>query len=163
VYRRGRQDKACSAYGLVRINWCGCGRVWEDTRKRPYCADCITLIRTAKKLYAAAFLGASTGRRTKRRRIMSRDQWVCQICLLPIPSSAVMGNLLYGNVDHVLAQSKGGSGDDSNFQASHAVCNSIKGDKDDALIKETMREILQDIVRSIRHEDSDKDSKPGLP
>jgi 5-methylcytosine-specific restriction endonuclease McrA len=89
---------------------------------------------------------------------MQRDRWVCQICLLPIPPSAEMGNLRYGNVDHIVPSSKGGPADDSNFQAAHAVCNSIKGDKDDTFIKETMRSILQDIVRSIDYDYKDDKS-----
>lgn len=80
---------------------------------------------------------------------MIRDHWVCQICLLLIPSSAKMGELLYGNVDHIVPVSKGGSQRDTNLQATHYLCNSVKRNQEDADFKDRMREILQDIVNSI--------------
>jgi hypothetical protein len=69
-----------------------------------------------------------------------------------------MGDLLYGNVDHIIPSSRGGAGDDSNFQASHAVCNSVKSDKEDVSFKDSMREILREVVRSIDNGNTTEES-----
>ena len=137
-------------------NWCSCGRVFDDEKRKPFCSDCIALRRTAKRLLAIQHRAAydknrrGLGHRTKRIRILTRDGWICQICLLPIPRKAKMGEILYGNVDHIIPSSKGGPNENYNFQSSHEICNSTKANQEDKAFKEEMREILQAIVRSVK-------------
>jgi 5-methylcytosine-specific restriction endonuclease McrA len=138
--------------------WCGCGRVFEAPRFKKYCLDCVALIRISVRMqrsdlnlreghYANEF-GVNPKSR-KRQRILKRDNWTCQICLLPIPHGATLGEHLYGNVDHVVPRAAGGMNDDVNYQATHAICNGMKAAQEDELFKDTMREMMQEIVHSL--------------
>ena len=52
-----------------------------------------------------------------RIRILARDGYVCGIC----------GRDGANSVDHIVARVHGGSHDDSNLRAAHAICNSAMG------------------------------------
>lgn len=53
----------------------------------------------------------------KRARVLARDGYVCHLCGLPGADS----------VDHIIPRSRGGSDDESNLRAAHAVCNNRRG------------------------------------
>lgn len=56
----------------------------------------------------------------KRRRILSRDKGLCQVCL-------ALGKYRPAqHVDHVIPKSEGGSDDDGNLQAICKICHAEK-------------------------------------
>ncbi len=127
-------------------NWCTCGRVFESSRPKKCCSDCVELIRSSITI---DYPPRSGGKSHKRTRILTRDEWTCQLCLLPIDKDAKLNESLYGNVDHIIARGRGGENSDDNYQATHAICNSLKGCHDDSYFKSAMRPVVQDVVRSL--------------
>lgn len=54
-----------------------------------------------------------------RKRILDRDQWICQYCSKPLEGADA-------TVDHIVPKIEGGSDDDSNLVASCRRCNGQK-------------------------------------
>lgn len=55
-----------------------------------------------------------------QRRVMRRDNYICQICHKPIPDDKI-------NFDHIIPWSKGGSSDESNIRLLCENCNKARG------------------------------------
>ena len=55
-----------------------------------------------------------------QRRVLRRDNYICQICNKPIPDNEV-------NFDHIIPWSKGGSSDESNIRLLCESCNKSRG------------------------------------
>jgi hypothetical protein len=64
-----------------------------------------------------------------RRMVAERDNWVCQLCGLPVDASLRFPNRMSATVDHVVPLAKGGSKDIANLQCAHLGCNSRKKDR----------------------------------
>lgn len=62
-----------------------------------------------------------------RQEIFERDRWVCQLCGMRIPNSALYPDPLSASLDHILPLAEGGTHEPSNCQASHLRCNLAKG------------------------------------
>lgn len=61
-----------------------------------------------------------------RRTIYERDNWRCQICMLPVDRSEVPDRHLRPSLDHKVPLSRGGAHSRENVQCSHWICNSRK-------------------------------------
>lgn len=72
------------------------------------------------KEHASKTSGPSVGR---RKIVLERDGWVCQICGLPLDPNASVIDDLYPHVDHVLPVALGGDDDLGNLRAAHRWCN----------------------------------------
>lgn len=57
----------------------------------------------------------------KRQMIGDRDNWICQLCLLPIEY------MYLATLDHITPLSKGGTFNKTNLQIAHQKCNTAKG------------------------------------
>lgn len=85
---------------------------------------------------------------SKRRRVLNRDQWVCQLCFRPIEqrSREPWGILGYPTVDHIIPRSQRARpwrrsrperrlprhpwlNSDLNLRAAHSKCNEVRGSK----------------------------------
>lgn len=55
-----------------------------------------------------------------QRRVLRRDNYICQICQKPIPDDKI-------NFDHIIPWSKGGSSDESNIRLLCESCNKTRG------------------------------------
>lgn len=55
-----------------------------------------------------------------QRRVLRRDNYICQVCHKPIPDDKV-------NFDHIIPWSKGGSSDESNIRLLCESCNKSRG------------------------------------
>lgn len=67
--------------------------------------------------------------RRNRERVFERDDWTCQVCLLPVDAGLRFPHLQSATIDHVLATSLGGTDDEKNVQLAHFLCNIRKGPK----------------------------------
>lgn len=70
--------------------------------------------------------------------VHTRDEWTCQLCMLPIDPSVAYPDSLSPSIDHVIPLSRGGLHAMANVQSAHLGCNSSKGDK-------LMSELIQDL------------------
>lgn len=59
--------------------------------------------------------------------IFERDNWTCQLCLLPLNPEANWPNHQFSSIDHVVPISRGGPDTPGNVQAAHLGCNLAKG------------------------------------
>ena len=73
-----------------------------------------------------------------QRRVLRRDNYICQICHKPIPDDKV-------NFDHIIPWSKGGSSDESNIRLLCEACNKMRGNsfEDQYLVAHT-QEVFYD-------------------
>jgi 5-methylcytosine-specific restriction endonuclease McrA len=62
-----------------------------------------------------------------RADIFERDEWVCQLCNLPIDPELRYPDPGFGTIDHVTPLALGGSDEPTNVVAAHLVCNLRKG------------------------------------
>lgn len=62
-----------------------------------------------------------------RLEIFERDEWVCQLCNLPIDPELRYPDPGFGTIDHVVPLVVGGSDEPTNVVAAHLVCNVRKG------------------------------------
>lgn len=62
-----------------------------------------------------------------RAKVFDRDGWLCGICGDPISPAAKYPDLMSASLDHVIPLSRGGGHLYANVQASHFICNSLKG------------------------------------
>ena len=62
-----------------------------------------------------------------RDKVFERDNWMCGICGDPISKDATYPDLMSPSLDHIKPLSRGGDHLYSNVQASHFMCNSVKG------------------------------------
>lgn len=60
--------------------------------------------------------------RLKLQKMVEQQDHICPLC-----SKHLL--LEEANIDHKVPKSKGGSNDQSNLQATHIICNSLKGDR----------------------------------
>lgn len=63
------------------------------------------------------------------REVYERDEWVCQLCRLPIDPAIAWPDSMSPSVDHVVPLAKGGDHSLANVQAAHLGCNSRKRDR----------------------------------
>lgn len=64
-----------------------------------------------------------------RQRIANRDGWICQLpdCGKPIDPQLRKPHPMALAIDHILPRAAGGTDEDHNLQAAHALCNLQKG------------------------------------
>ncbi|MFE7717503.1 HNH endonuclease [Nocardia rhizosphaerihabitans] len=68
--------------------------------------------------------------RNDRLAIYERDNWTCQLCMMPVdPELDPRTDRMGATLDHIFPKSRGGSADWSNLQLAHRACNSTKNDK----------------------------------
>ena len=65
-----------------------------------------------------------------RNRLFERDGWLCHLCGHPINRTSLWPASDSGVLDHVIPKSKGGSKEDDNLRAAHALCNNLRSDLD---------------------------------
>ena len=65
----------------------------------------------------------------RRYRVFERDEWRCQICGDPLNRDAIVPALDAPTIDHRVPLAAGGAHDESNWQAAHFYCNSVKRDQ----------------------------------
>lgn len=65
----------------------------------------------------------------RRQAIYERDNWLCQICGLPVDKHLPRGTYTPNapTLDHIMPRSLGGSHDDTNLRLAHHICNSKRG------------------------------------
>ncbi|MEU3903309.1 HNH endonuclease [Streptomyces goshikiensis] len=61
--------------------------------------------------------------------VHTRDQWICQLCRLPIDPKVAWPDPMSASVDHIVPLSRGGQHSMINVQSAHLSCNSSKGDR----------------------------------
>lgn len=59
--------------------------------------------------------------------IFERDDWVCQLCGVPVDPELVWPDRLSASLDHIVPLSRGGFHSRENCQLAHLVCNIRKG------------------------------------
>jgi hypothetical protein len=60
--------------------------------------------------------------------VAERDNWICQLCGIPVWRDAPSNNALEPTKDHVIPLGKGGRHELANLQLAHRCCNSRKRD-----------------------------------
>lgn len=66
----------------------------------------------------------------RRPKVYARDLWICQLCGDPVDPSAKYPNVMCASLDHIVPLAKGGEHSYENTQLAHALCNSLKGDRE---------------------------------
>ena len=66
------------------------------------------------------------GPKFTRREVLDRDQWICQLCSLPISKTLQHPDPMSPTLDHIIPLSRGGVHSLSNSQAAHRICNMRK-------------------------------------
>lgn len=61
------------------------------------------------------------------RQIFERDDWVCQICLMPVDQAVSRTHPDGATIDHVIPLSRRGADAPSNVVTAHWRCNRDKG------------------------------------
>lgn len=59
----------------------------------------------------------------KVSEIYERDEWICQICLLPVDKELKAPNTMRKSLDHILPILRGGTHTKDNVQLAHLSCN----------------------------------------
>ncbi len=101
-----------------------CGTAFWNRNLAKYCN------RTCKERYRAKLRGDWITLED-RLAIYERDNYTCQLCLLPVPKGYDYG--LWGwsahapSIDHIIPRSKGGPDSPPNLQLAHSICNINKG------------------------------------
>ena len=73
-----------------------------------------------------------------QRRVLRRDNYICQICHKPIPDDEI-------NFDHIIPWSKGGSSDESNIRLLCESCNKSRGNSfEEEYLHAHTRELFHD-------------------
>jgi hypothetical protein len=122
---QARLDKALSSSSLDPGIWSAgpcliCGTLFVGRRPRRTCSQACSLQRR---------LAAKAKRHGYRRQlIFVRDNWLCQICRVPVDQSVKPPHPLAPTVDHRIPLARGGPSDPSNLQTAHFICNSAKRD-----------------------------------
>lgn len=66
-----------------------------------------------------------------RKKIYTRDGWICQLCLESVDPTLKFPEYLSPTLDHVIPLAKGGTHEPANVQLAHFICNSRKSDRMD--------------------------------
>lgn len=61
--------------------------------------------------------------------IFERDNWICQLCHLPVDKTFKRPNMMSASLDHIEPVSIGGSHTRANTQIAHLLCNIKKGNR----------------------------------
>jgi len=88
-----------------------------------YCSSCLSdlaHIRRANKR-------ANEYEQVSRDAVLIRDQWMCHLCDVPIPTDARWPHPLSASMDHVTPLSRGGAHTYDNIKSAHLTCNISKG------------------------------------
>lgn len=62
--------------------------------------------------------------------LFKRDNWICQLCGDPVDPNLKYPDPMCASVDHIVPLSAGGEHSYANTQLAHALCNSLKGDRE---------------------------------
>lgn len=108
-----------------RCCWCG----GEFTRWGPTpciaCSDrCAKKIRKSRRRALVGPVGT-----VDRMAVFERDDWRCQLCLMPALPDWVVPHPDAPTIDHIVPLARGGTHTMDNVQTAHFLCNSIKGDR----------------------------------
>lgn len=75
-------------------------------------------------------LKMQTIERVSKQKVFERDHFKCQVCLGPCKREWKMGDPASPTIDHVIPLAKGGTHSYANCRTAHAICNSLKSDRD---------------------------------
>ena len=112
--------------------WCG-ATFLHDLRRSgvpsKHCSDRCT--RKAVDARRDQRKGRFTVTRVLRSAIYERDQWTCQLCMLPVDNTLPPHHPWAATLDHIECQSWTLIPDHSpsNLRLAHRMCNSIRGDE----------------------------------
>jgi 5-methylcytosine-specific restriction endonuclease McrA len=69
----------------------------------------------------SAYKSGAKARERLRQRLKEQQQGLCALCSLPLEENI--------SLDHKIPQSKGGRHATPNLQATHVICNTMKGSR----------------------------------
>lgn len=122
----------------------GPARLWIAGR----CDDCeVTFVAPRATSWIAHYHSATCAKRASRSRrrarkqeafveevrrptLFERDNWTCQLCGDPVDPDLRYPDPMVASVDHIVPLSQGGEHSYRNTQLAHALCNSLKGDRE---------------------------------
>ena len=122
----------------------GPSRQWITGR----CLDCDTVFTACRAAswsahYCSTTCQARAARRRRRAKkkeawveevwrpvVFERDGWICQLCGDPVDPDARYPDDQCGSLDHIIPLASGGDHSYANTQLAHALCNSLKGDRE---------------------------------
>lgn len=122
VFKSG-QCEVCSAWFVCLY---GSGTCSAQCQQRKYRDNHLELKQRRRARQRKAFVAP-----VYRARIFSRDNYTCQLCLLPLDMQAQSPDNHAPTIDHVIPLARGGTHQPGNVQAAHFICNAIKGDRAD--------------------------------
>lgn len=106
---------------------------------------------SSRKRYPAAAAAGDARRRMRMQQarttdvfapldVHTRDNWTCQLCLLPIDPERAWPDRMSASVDHIIPLVRGGAHAMHNVQSAHLGCNSSKGDREMVDVLKVLRE-----------------------
>lgn len=98
---------------------CSC-EACQRERGQPYRAA-VSAARSARRRTHGRALSPEL--RRNRPAVLERDNWICQICGLPLDREASVVDDLYAQVDHVTPAAFDGEDEMENLRAAHRWCN----------------------------------------
>lgn len=87
------------------------------------------------------FDGADRGIYAHNKAILRKTATVCALCGMPLDKSLKYPNPMSVSIDHVIPVALGGRSTIDNLQATHLICNKVKGKK--LLSKPSTRDTAQ--------------------
>jgi hypothetical protein len=71
--------------------------------------------------------GIEGPRRAVKTGVAARDNWVCQICFVPVDPALRFPDRMSASVDHIVLVTNGGTNDLGNLRLTHLGCNMDRG------------------------------------
>lgn len=83
----------------------------------------------------ATSYGVAYDKSVTLKSVIAMDGGICKICGRPVDKTIVNGRLgpMYPSIGHIIPLSKGGGHIWGNVQLAHIICNSLKGDRTEAI------------------------------
>ena len=110
----------------------GCGKDLTACRAASwqvhYCST--TCSRRVQRARHRARKRLATVEMVSHSKVFERDGWVCQLCGDPVDPTLRYPNDQCASIDHIIPLSKGGDHSYANTQLAHALCNSLKGNRE---------------------------------
>jgi 5-methylcytosine-specific restriction endonuclease McrA len=113
-------------YPLIQGACWSCGRDFVSHRIAKFCSQkCMKREIRFNRRAAMRGCKVTPGR---RHAVYERDNWICQLCMLPVNRNAVFPDPDYPTIDHVIPIKHHGAHAPENWQTAHFMCNSRKRD-----------------------------------